>query len=92
MLNSKQRAYLRSLANTMKPITQIGKDGVNERFLEQLDNMLDSRELVKVNILETAGLDAKETAKRNPSLSLRSIRKERKQQEKKIFSYKGIQG
>ena len=36
--------------------------------------------------------DAKETAKRNPSLSLRSIRKERKQQEKKIFSYKGIQG
>ena len=54
MLNSKQRAYLRSLANTMKPITQIGKDGVNERFLEQLDNMLDSRELVKVNILETA--------------------------------------
>ena len=59
MLNSKQRAYLRSLANTMKPITQIGKDGVNERFLEQLDNMLDTRELVKVNILETAGLDAK---------------------------------
>ena len=41
---------------------QIGKDGVNERFLEQLDNMLDTRELVKVNILETAGLDAKETA------------------------------
>ena len=52
MLNSKQRAYLRSLANTMKPITQIGKDGVTEGFLE----------LVKVNILETAGLDAKETA------------------------------
>ena len=62
MLNSKQRAYLRSLANTMKPITQIGKDGVNERFLEQLDDMLNARELVKINILETAGLDAKETA------------------------------
>ena len=62
MLNSKQRAYLRSLANTMKPITQIGKEGVNERFLEQLDDMLNARELVKINILETAGLDAKETA------------------------------
>lgn len=62
MLNSKQRAYLRSLANTTKPITQIGKEGVNERFLEQLDSMLDARELVKVNILENAGLDAKETA------------------------------
>ena len=62
MLNGRQRAYLRSLANTLKPITQIGKDGVTEGFLEQLDAMLDSRELVKVTILETAGLDAKETA------------------------------
>ena len=62
MLNWRQRAYLRSLANTLKPITQIGKDGVTEGFLDQLDAMLDSRELVKVTILETAGLDAKETA------------------------------
>lgn len=62
MLNGRQRAYLRSLANTLKPITQIGKDGVTENFLEQLDAMLDSRELVKVTILETAGLDAKEAA------------------------------
>ena len=43
MLNGRQRAYLRSLANTLKPITQIGKDGVTEGFLEQLDAMLDSR-------------------------------------------------
>ena len=32
MLNGRQRAYLRSLANTLKPITQIGKDGVTEGF------------------------------------------------------------
>lgn len=62
MLNGRQRAYLRSLANTLKPITQIGKDGVTESFLDQLDGMLDAREIVKVTILETAGLDAKETA------------------------------
>ena len=62
MLNGRQRAYLRSLANTLKPITQIGKDGVTESFLEQLDSMLDSRELVKVTILETAGIDTKEAA------------------------------
>jgi RNA-binding protein len=62
MLKGKQRAYLRSLANTLKPTTQIGKEGVTESFLEQLDNMLKSRELVKVTILENAGLDAKETA------------------------------
>ena len=54
MLNGRQRAYLRSIANTLKPITQIGKDGVTEAFLDQLDAMLDSREIVKVTILETA--------------------------------------
>ena len=62
MLKGKQRAYLRSIANTLKPITQIGKDGVTESFLEQLDGMLTSREIVKVTILETAGLDSKEAA------------------------------
>ncbi|MCC0631963.1 MULTISPECIES: YhbY family RNA-binding protein [Clostridioides] len=62
MLKGKQRAYLRSLANTLKPTTQIGKEGVTESFLEQLEDMLRVRELVKVTILENAGLDAKETA------------------------------
>lgn len=62
MLKGKQRAYLRSIANTLKPITQIGKDGITESFLEQLDGMLTSREIVKITILETAGIDAKETA------------------------------
>ena len=37
MLKGKQRAYLRSIANTLKPITQIGKEGVTESFLDQLD-------------------------------------------------------
>lgn len=62
MLKGKQRAYLRSIANTLKPVTQIGKEGVTESFLEQLDNMLRAREIVKVTILETAGLETKETA------------------------------
>ena len=62
MLKGKQRAYLRSIANTLKPVTQIGKDGVTESFLEQLDDMLRVREIVKVTILDNAGLDAKETA------------------------------
>ena len=62
MLKGKQRAYLRSIANTLAPITQIGKDGVTESFLEQLDGMLRTREIVKVTILDTAGLETKETA------------------------------
>ena len=62
MLKGKQRAYLRSIANTLKPIIQLGKEGVTENFLDQLDEMLTAREIVKVTILETAGLEDKETA------------------------------
>ena len=62
MLKGKQRAYLRSIANTLKPSTQIGKDGVTESFLDQLDDMLRKREIVKVSILDTAWLETKETA------------------------------
>lgn len=34
MITSKQRAYLRGLANTMQPIFQIGKGGIEECFLK----------------------------------------------------------
>lgn len=63
MLTGKQRSYLKGLANGLKPITQIGKSGLTDAFLEQLDLALNARELVKVTILETSGLDAKETAR-----------------------------
>lgn len=62
MLKGKQRAYLRSMANTLSPITQVGKEGLSDAFLTQLSNMLESRELVKVRILENSGLESKETA------------------------------
>lgn len=62
MLNSKKRSYLKSLANRLKPTIQLGKDGVSEDFVLELENQLRARELVKVSILENAGLDAKETA------------------------------
>ncbi|MCT4594859.1 MAG: ribosome assembly RNA-binding protein YhbY [Anaeromicrobium sp.] len=62
MLKGKQRSYLKGLANKMKPIAQIGKNGITESFISQLDDMLESKELIKVNILETSLLDAKEAA------------------------------
>lgn len=62
MLNGKKRSYLKSLANGIKASTQIGKEGISEEFLEQLEEQLKAREIVKVNILDNAGLDAKETA------------------------------
>jgi len=62
MLSNKQRKYLRALANTLKPMIQMGKEGTKDTFIRQLDMMLDSHELVKVNVLETSPMSAHEAA------------------------------
>jgi RNA-binding protein len=62
MLTSKQRAYLRSLSNTLDPIFQIGKGGISEEMCLQLGNALEARELIKVKVLENSGFSAKEAA------------------------------
>jgi RNA-binding protein len=62
MLTSKQRATLRGFANTIQPVTQVGKSGVTPELIKTVDNCLDSRELIKLSVLETAGLTAREAA------------------------------
>jgi len=54
MLNSKQRAQLRAMANGIEPIFQIGKNGISEEIAEQISLALEARELIKVSVLETA--------------------------------------
>lgn len=61
-MTSKQRAYLRGLANTIDAIFQIGKGGISDVLLEQLNNAIEARELVKISVLETAPGSAKELA------------------------------
>lgn len=58
-MTSKQRAYLRSLANTLEPIFQIGKSGISENLIQQLSDALNARELIKIHVLETAPDTAK---------------------------------
>lgn len=60
MLNSKQRAKLRSLASTIDATTIIGKEGLTDTVLAQIDRELNARELVKVSVLEGADSSAKE--------------------------------
>ena len=62
MLTGKQRAYLRGLANNMDPIFQIGKNGIEDAFLNQLDEALEARELIKIKVLENSGLAAREAS------------------------------
>ena len=60
MLNSKQRAKLRSMAQTIEPVTQVGKLGVNDSLIESIDKTIEKRELVKITVLENSGLEPKE--------------------------------
>ncbi len=62
MLTSKQRAYLRGLANTIPATQQIGKEGVTESVAQQLEMELKAKELVKIKVLETAMLTAREAS------------------------------
>lgn len=58
-MTSKQRAYLRSLANNLEPIFQIGKGGLSNNLIKQLDDALEARELIKITVLITAPDDVK---------------------------------
>lgn len=62
MITSKQRKYLKALAHKIEPILQIGKFGVTESLLKQIDEALEARELVKINVLNNNVLDANEVA------------------------------
>ena len=60
MLTSKQRSTLRSFAQKIEPVTQVGKFGVNESLIESLDSAIEKRELIKVTVLENSGLIPKD--------------------------------
>ena len=68
VLTSQQRAKLRSMASTMSPVTQIGKGGVSENFINTVCDALEARELIKGRVLDNnleydARLAAEELAK-----------------------------
>lgn len=71
MLTSKQRAFLRSLAQKIEPVTQVGKSGITESFLDNANNAIEKRELIKITVLENSGEDVKavgeEIARRLPA-------------------------
>lgn len=62
MLTSKQRAQLRSMAITEDTIIQIGKSGITDNLLTQVNDALKARELIKGRVLETSLLTAKEAS------------------------------
>ena len=62
MLTSKQRAYLKGLAANIDPTFQIGKSGVIDTQVAQIDDYLRVHELIKIKILENSMYTAREAA------------------------------
>ena len=60
MLTGKERAYLKGLAQNIDPLIQLGKDGINEGFLKQMDKLLEDHELVKIKVLQNAPVEVDE--------------------------------
>lgn len=61
-LNSRQRAQLRGLANSIDTILHIGKDGIGDNLIKQANDALEARELIKGRVLENSMLSAREGA------------------------------
>lgn len=59
MITSKQRAYLRSMANNIDTIMQIGKNGLSDNLLKTVSDALEARELIKLCVLENSGEEPK---------------------------------
>ena len=62
MLNSRQRAQLRGLAISLDTIFQIGKGGVTENTVKQVNDALEAREIIKLRTLETSPVSSREAA------------------------------
>ena len=62
MLTTRQRAHLKSLAHPLKPLFQVGRDGVSNALAATLETAFGTRELLKVKVLEAAPASARDTA------------------------------
>ncbi|MDF9866685.1 RNA-binding protein [Bacilli bacterium PM5-3] len=62
MVTKQQKQYLKSLAHSLKPIFQVGKNGVNNEMVVGISDALEHRELIKISILQNCPFDKKEVA------------------------------
>ncbi|MDA8235283.1 MAG: ribosome assembly RNA-binding protein YhbY [Clostridia bacterium] len=62
MLTGKQKRFLRAIGSTIDPIVQVGKGGVGPNLIQQLDEALEAREVVKVRVLRNCLEEREEVA------------------------------
>lgn len=61
MIDSKTRSKLSAIAQKVQPVFQIGKNGITDVVIKELNEALEARELIKISILRNSELDTKET-------------------------------
>ena len=92
-MNSKQRAALRAIAQTLDAIVYIGKEGITENVVRQVNDALEARELIKCSVQQNSELSAREacdklctlTNAQGVSVMGRKFVLYRRAQEQKIF-------
>lgn len=62
MLTSKQRSVLRGIASTYETIFQVGKNGIQDTLITQVNDALRARELIKLRVLDNSPYSAREAA------------------------------
>ena len=62
MLTGSNKRYLRSLANPLKPIVLIGKEGLTDTVFTSITDAFNTHELIKVSVLKTCDTDLNEIA------------------------------
>jgi len=53
-LTGKQARHLRGLGHSLKPILQLGKTGITEGFIKQVNTGLEAHELIKIKLLKSS--------------------------------------
>ena len=61
-MTGKERAALRSMANKLTAIQQVGHNGIGDELIKNVDAALTARELIKLRVLETCPHTAREAA------------------------------
>ena len=61
-ITPRQRAHLKSLAHHLKPVVYVGKEGVQDSTIRSVEEALNTRELIKVKVLEAAPANVRDTA------------------------------
>lgn len=72
-LTGKQRRHLRALGHALRPVAQVGKEGISDGMIAAVDRALADHELVKVKIAESAGLDREDAAEELASRTESSV-------------------